>query len=339
MPPKTTVTVTLGSRGWRVGSTDLGTGELTIEPDPPASVSIDGRTYRGTFHLVPTKTAFDVVNHVPVDDYLRGVLAAELYPEFHPEAYKAQAVVARTYAIFVARTTRESQHYDLHADVRSQMYGGVRTETAKSTAAVAATAGLVVAYGPPGQAKIFKAYYSSCCGGATMTAQEAFGEPAFEPFTARSVGRRCDIVAGKYHARFDWSPLVIGRDELARRFKSWGHQLEGVNGVQRIDVYRTTAAGRPTHFSIEDARGTKYVIGAEQFRVAVNTGAPDGSKLASAFVSPVADGQNIRFQNGHGFGHGVGMCQWCIEAEARQGMTYEQIVRDAYHGAVLVKGY
>jgi peptidoglycan hydrolase-like amidase len=66
--------------------------------------------------------------------------------------------------------------------------------------------------------------------------------------------------------------------------------------------------------------------------------------VPSAFVTPVTDGPNVRFQDGHGFGHGVGLCQWCIEAQAREGAPHERIVRDAYPGrgaaeGVLMKGY
>ena len=112
-----------------------------------------------------------------------------------------------------------------------------------------------------------------------------------------------------------------------------------MQGLRRIDVYKANAAGRPTYFSIEDHRGTRYVISGEQLRLAVNTDAPDTSRLPSSFVTPVSEASSIRFQNGHGFGHGVGMCQWCIEAEGRQGVPHEKIVLDAFKGAVLVKGY
>lgn len=365
-PAKTPIVISLTADGWRIGSETIrdagtpGADELTIAPTPAGSLSIDGRAYRGAYRFVPTKPAdarnkttasgsasaavatFDVVNHLSVDDYLRGVLSAELYPEFHVEAYKAQAVIARTYAIFVTRTSPEGRHWDLHADTRSQAYGGIRTETPKALEAVAATAGTVVAYGKPGDVRIFKTYYSSCCGGATLSNADVFGEAETEPFAPKSVGRRCDITAGRYKAQFDWGPIAVSRDELTRRFRLWGrrtgHALKGVDVVRKVDVFRSNAAGRPTAFAIEDAKGTKYVIQAEQLRLAVNTDAPEASKLPSSFTAPTVDGSTVRF-TGHGFGHGVGMCQWCIEAEARQGAGYEQIVRDAYKGAVLVKGY
>ncbi|QOV87699.1 SpoIID/LytB domain-containing protein [Humisphaera borealis] len=345
----TAVPVTRSAEGWMIGQTPLGVGTLTLQPEPEGTLSVEGRPYRGTLVLVPTGTTagttgeFDVVNHLLIDDYLKGVLAAELYPEFHLEAYKAQAIAARTYAIFVSRTSPKSRHWDLHSDVRSQMYGGIKSETPKSIQAASETAGIVVAFGPPGKERIFKAYYSSCCGGATQAASDAFDETPIAPLMPKAVGRRCDISAGKYKAKFDWPAIVVSRDELARRLKLFGKSqhppLKDIVGVRKVEIVKTNAAGRPVGFAIEDNRGARYILGSEQFRVAVNWDAPDNAKLFSSYVTPVVAGNSVRFEEGHGFGHGVGLCQWCIEALARQGQTHEAIVQDAYPGAVLLKGY
>ncbi|HEX8914460.1 MAG TPA: SpoIID/LytB domain-containing protein [Humisphaera sp.] len=346
LPPRTPVVVAGTADGWQIGSLVVaGTGPLVLEPDPPAALGVEGRVYRGSFRLVRPRAgqAFDVVNHVTVDEYLKGVLSAELHAEFGPEAYKAQAVIARTYALYTVRTTPDAQHFDLHADVRSQMYGGVRSETVKAVQAADATAGQVVAFGPPGQEKIFKTYYSSCCGGATISNQDVFGEPLTEPFTPRVVGPRCDISSGPYKARFNWGPIVVSRTDLAKRMAAWGkvkgQPIAKLQSIKRLAVQQANAAGRPVQFVVEDVRGNSYVLSAEHLRLAVNYDAPETSKLPSAFVTPVVDGPNVRFTNGHGFGHGVGMCQWCLEAQARQGVKYEAMVRDAYPGAIVLKAY
>jgi len=343
-PSNTAVPVSRTADGWQIGQTAIGPGGMSIEPEPDGTLAVEGRAYHGSFHfVVKPGTNFDVVNHLTVDDYLKGVLAAELYPQFHLEAYKAQAIIARTYAIFVARTASKDSTYDLHSDVRSQMYGGIKSETPKSLQAVSETAGIVVAYGKPGQERIFKTYYSSCCGGATQSVADAFAEPPMEPFTAKSVGRRCDISSGPYKAKFDWPAIVISRDELARRFKMFGvnqkKPIKDLVGVRKVDIATRNAVGRPTSFTIEDNRGARFTLGSEHFRLAVGWDGTDTTRLPSAFVTPVVQGNNVRFQDGKGFGHGVGMCQWCLEAQAKQGIRHEQIVRDAFPGAVLLKGY
>lgn len=347
-PLNSSVPVTATATGWLIGQTPIGAGTMTLEPEPEGTLSIESRPYRGSYVFVPVTTGaqvgkFDVINHLKVDDYLKGVLAAELYPDFHPEAYKAQAIAARTYAIYGARTTSKAKTYDLHSDVRSQMYGGIKSETPKSVAAASETAGIVAAFGPPGRERIFKTYYSSCCGGATQSVAEAFEEPAIAPFTPKSVGRRCDISAGRYKARFEWSTIVVGRDELARRFKLYGksqdNPIQDLVGIRKIEIAKQNVAGRPVAFAVEDNRGARFMLGSEQFRLACNWDAPDSAKLPSSFVTPVLAGTNVRFEGGRGFGHGVGLCQWCIEAQARQGLGHEAIVQDAYPGAVLLKGY
>src|SRR6185437_1537535 len=75
---------------------------------------------------------FDVINDVDVDGYLMSVVPREMFPQWPLEAYKAQAIVARTYALYVARTAPMGTNFDLFADTRSQVYGGIHDESAKS---------------------------------------------------------------------------------------------------------------------------------------------------------------------------------------------------------------
>ena len=117
-----------------------------------ALLSINGKPYRGDCRLVPVGAGkFDVVNDVDLEGYLKGVLAKELLRDWHEEAYKAQAIVARTYALYEMKTAGAGRHWDVHPDERSQVYGGVGGENGLSRTASDATAGVVVAYGPHGQ--------------------------------------------------------------------------------------------------------------------------------------------------------------------------------------------
>src|SRR5206468_2167525 len=137
----TPVPLTYTPNGWRIGTLDLGTGALVIEPQSEGSVMLNAKRYRGTYRCVATSTgSFDVINDVDVDSYLKGVIARELLPKWHIEAYKAQAIVARTYALYEARTAGNAT-FDLYDDERSQVYGGMDGETEKAVAAVEETAG------------------------------------------------------------------------------------------------------------------------------------------------------------------------------------------------------
>ncbi len=92
-------------------------------------------------------------------------------------------------------------------------------------------------------------------------------------------------------------------------------------------------------FTVVDVRDTRYLLSGEELRWAVNTDAADGTTLLSSFVQPVSTSNAIRFEHGHGNGHGVGLCQWCAQAEALEGLNHEKIILDAFRGAKLVRAY
>jgi stage II sporulation protein D len=348
LPAGTPMAVTWTPAGWRCGIANLGTGELIIRPQVAGSLTVfmpgaandKAKAYRGTFRLVPiTGGKFDVVNDVDLDDYLRGVIAKELYPGWHDEAYRAQAIVARTYALYEMNARETPRHFDVYADTRSQVYGGMSAETAKSRAAVDATAGVVAAYGPPGQERIFKAYFSSCCGGVTQSNADAFNEPLAAPLTEQSVGNLCAA-----STKFTWDPVVVLKQELSDRVKRWAvqrnHPLAQMEQLRSVQIESRNHYKRPVRFAIIDSRGRKFLLAAEEFRWAVNCDAPEGQTLASSFIETIVnESDRVRFIGGHGYGHGVGMCQWCTQARALAGMRHEDIVTAAYPGARLMRAY
>ena len=298
---------------------------------------MDGHAFRGHYRFLPKANGkFDVINDVDVDGYLMGVLAEELLKNWHDEAYRAQAIVARTYALYEAGSATSAARYDLFADTHSQMYTGIDGETSKSRSAVEATRGMVVAYGPPGQERIFKAYYSSCCGGVSQTAASAFDEPNVDTLIDRNVGQRCSA-----SSKFSWPTIVISKAEITRRLRAWGASVNApekdIADVVRVDVGTANEFGRPSSFYITDVRGMRYRLCSEDFRHAMNTDTGSSPKLPSTFCRPVNDATSVRFTDGHGLGHGVGMCQWCAEAQAAAGVSHEQIVIDAFPKSVIVR--
>jgi stage II sporulation protein D len=332
-----------------MGGTLLGSsGVLYVAPASEGSVSINDSPYRGQYRLVPTGGAkFDVINDLNMDAYIAGVLPRELPAAWHQETYRAQAIVARTYALYERQMSRD-RTWDVYPDDRSQMYGGVAAESAKSRDAAMFTSGIVVAYGPPGQERIFKAYFSSCCGGVTQSAADAFGDKYIEPLSDQNTKGLCNA-----SPRFSWGPVVIKKDEMCRRFKLWGlHRgspIKDLQGISDIQIQAQNVYGRPTRFQITDTHGTRYSLSGEEFRWAVNTDADHDLKgldkqgqltiLWSSFVKVICDSDSIRFVEGHGWGHGVGMCQWCAERRAEAGGLHEDIVLAAYQRSKLMRAY
>ena len=143
-------------------------GPVTFLPTA-APLTLDGRAYRGQLEVAVTAGKLNVVNAVGLEQYLHGVVAQEMPGAWPAEALKAQAVAARSYALARRVTGRG---FDLYADVRSQVYGGIAAERATTTAAVDTTKGEVLLW----QGKPIDALFHSTSGGATTDAVEAFGK-------------------------------------------------------------------------------------------------------------------------------------------------------------------
>jgi len=334
------VPLALSPTGWQMGTAQLGPGEMLLEPSIDGSVRIGAHAYHGRYRFVPVgPDRFNVINELDMESYLQGVLRSELFPNWHDEAYRAQAIVARTYALYEARTDGMGRSFDVYSDQRSQVYGGIDAETPRSREATASTAGIVVAYGPPGREVIFKSYFSSCCGGVTQSAADAFGDREIPPLSDQNRGPICSE-----SPKFNWGPIQISKAEITRRMRAWGvwrkQPLKDIGNVTRIEIQEVSRYRRPVRFLITDTRGYRYSMRAEDAREAINTEAGStGVKIFSSFFKPVDHGADISFTEGHGYGHGVGMCQWCAEHEAAQGWNDESIVLNAFPGAKLVRAY
>jgi stage II sporulation protein D len=143
-------------------------------------VAIDGvGTYRGVLEAVPTASeagSLNVVNALPVDQYVKGVIPNESPPSWPAAELRAQAIESRSFALTAGVG---GNGFDLYDDTRSQVYDGLGSETATTNAAVAATRGQVVTYG----GKIAETYFSACSGGYTESVQNVFFGPAIPYLT------------------------------------------------------------------------------------------------------------------------------------------------------------
>jgi stage II sporulation protein D len=147
----------------------VGKWDAPLTATGPGPLSLAGQgAYRGSLEFRPTGSGgVYTVNVIGLDDYVRGVIAAEMPSTWGPEALETQAVAARTYAI---TTDVSGTFYNLYPDTRSQMYQGVSAETPATDAAVAATSGQIVTYnGAP-----VVTYFSSSSGGHTENIEDAW---------------------------------------------------------------------------------------------------------------------------------------------------------------------
>lgn len=301
-------------------------------------IQIAGKRYHGNVTLNPIDgDAFDVINVLSVDDYVAGVVPREAFASWPAEALKAQAVAARTYAIYQLKTKSDANRsFDVYADVRSQAYGGIEDEEPSTNDAVESTRGIVAAYGSKGSEKIFCAYFSATCGGLSASGVDVFDDST--PTLKEHVNDGCSEAP-----RFRWPEVVIRKDELTRRIRIWGERnkmsIASMAKLKSIDVLGRNAVGRPNRFAVTDETGKRYALDAEQMRNACNADGPKDVQIFSSFFTPIATTDSIRFTEGRGWGHGVGLCQWCAAGWSKRGMKYDAILKASYPGAKLVKAY
>lgn len=144
---------------------NLNINRLVIKPAEKGFISTKRRWYRGEFIIENRGGNLVVINNLPLEDYLLGVVPAEMPSKWSYEALKAQAIAARSYAV-ANRGKRASRGYDLKDTPEDQAYGGASSETASTNSAVIETKGVVITYNQ----KVIPAYYSASAGGHTVNA-------------------------------------------------------------------------------------------------------------------------------------------------------------------------
>ena len=203
-----------------------------------APLEVD-RPYRGQIAVSVTGKKLDAVNVVGLEQYLQGVVAQEMPSSWPEEALQAQAVAARSYALSHRVTGKP---FDLYADVRSQVYGGIRGEHPRTTAAVQATKGQVLLW----EGKPIDALFHSTSGGSTLAAAEVFGKAVpylvgvDDPHSALSPVHR-------------WGPTPVAETALRK-----GLALRTpVTGLQLT----RGASGRVVSAQVATATGTTQISG------------------------------------------------------------------------------
>lgn len=344
---------------------------LEIRPLGPSPLRISGDAYPGFLRLVPVPStntpataedsptadapavlaaaprtaapvvagAFDVINHVRLESYLPGVLQGELYVNWEPAAYLAQAIAARSYAIDRMVTKGTGNYYDVEAGQASQAYTGVATNPL-ALRAVSDSAGLVLTW----RGRVLPAYYSSTCGGATLSPRDVFNSAVVPAPLQAHTDPWC---AGTRWA--NWGPYTEDAAVFSRRVAAWGHDNKMTIGtmslVRTAAVSKTNEVGRPTEFQLTDERGKTFPIRAEMFRNACNFSSPADKvppprqKLRSSFFKIRVEGDTVIFSDGHGYGHGVGLCQYGAQAMARAGKGPLEILHQYYPGAKIERAY
>jgi len=143
--------------------------KIVIKPEEGGFVSVKQKWYRGHFQVLSDGIGLTVINDIPVEEYLKGVVPSEMPPAWQHEAHKAQAIAARSYAL--ANLGKRAKYgYDLKDTPEDQAYGGASAETPQTNQAVEETTGVVLVHG----GDIIPAYYSASAGGQTRAAGDVW---------------------------------------------------------------------------------------------------------------------------------------------------------------------
>lgn len=184
-PRLAATSVTATKHGLKIGSREYPSTRLEIIPADSPAIWVEGHQYRGRMRLFRQSGGVVLaVNVLPLEEYIASVIDSEMPADFPDEARQAQAIVARTYALYQMKIASSEARLDLYASTRSQKYLGYqyRTEggrllageSAASRRIAAATEGRVCTY----QGEVFCTYYCAVCGGTTVRGIDVFSDAA-----------------------------------------------------------------------------------------------------------------------------------------------------------------
>jgi stage II sporulation protein D len=312
-----------------------------IAPDPSGMVRVNGRTYRGIVEIVRGTAGITVVNRLPLESYLVGVVSAEMgrrnLAEF--EALKAQAVVSRTYALRNLRR-RAALGFDLHAGVADQVYAGSGSESPEGQEAVQSTRGMVLTY----QGAPIDAFYYSTCGGQTADGVEVFraaSRPYLKSFPDVDEGGAAYCrISPRYRWREEWTGdalLATLRRTLPAAARVSSDQ---VGEVRDVWVAQRTSSGRVGRLAIT-LRSNQVMVDGPAVRQVLRPASGDLLRSAAFTLIATGAGREITrlVAQGSGAGHGVGLCQWGAVGRSRAGHDFQRILAAYYPGAALQRLY
>jgi len=318
---------------------------VTLKPaNSDAPFLFEGKGYRGGLTLRANNGKMMVINSVPLEDYLYGVVPQEVIPSWPAAALEAQAVAARTYALHTMEENK-GKLYDVSTSTDHQVYNGVSGETQATTNAVNKTKGMVMLYNQ----RPINALFHSDGGGYTEDSVNVWGSdvPYLKGVKDFSTGTSTS----------NWT-VTTSRQALESKLNA------ASKGVGKLKSIQLTPLGKPGQQTSD--RGVSGRIKSATFIGTSGKTTVDGDSLRSilGLKSTLFDfyvnhnpakGTGKAYHNftgsndtvyikGHGWGHGLGMSQWGAAEMAKRATPgdtnyYQTILRHYYSGITLKKMY
>lgn len=284
------------------------TEKIEIKTQQDALVHVNSIPYRGNLFCVMDNGRFLMVNIVPIENYVSSVIGSEMNLSWPESTLEAQAIIARTYA-YHEKAMQKKPYFDVYDSTASQVYKGAAKENEKSQAIAQRTRGMLLLY----QNRLFKTFFHSTCGGHTSNAKQIFDYHDISPLA----GVECPYC--KSSPYFSWS-FTIQTTELEDFFNTLKLPLP----FRGLSIEKMDKGKRVMSLLVFYGKDQNRSIKASELRN--HFGA---NKLRSTSFTMESAPQGVLFQ-GHGWGHGVGLCQFGAKTMGDQGHSSPQILQFYY---------
>lgn len=270
---------------------------------------VDGKAFHGKLMVYRNTRGILLVNDLDIERYVEGVASKEVPSSWPIEAIKAQAVIARTFALKrIQQHAKRGRLYDVESSVLDQVYGG-HTEHTSVQEAVRATSGTVLTFG----GKLIEAFYHSCCGGMTTTPEHVWRSalPYYRPVPCPYC-TQCPSYFWKLESKASSIVAALHGTKYA------------LNDLRSITVAKKDASGRNAALFLRSSQGEQRISG-DDFRRYLGYGV-----LKSTHFTANIDASGSVLFRGSGSGHGLGLCQWGAKNLADQGKSFREILSHYY---------
>ncbi|MBI4348676.1 MAG: SpoIID/LytB domain-containing protein [Elusimicrobia bacterium] len=309
--------------------------------------SVRDRQLKGNVELRARGRRLYPVNELPLEDYLYGVVTQEMPDDFPEEAQKAQAVIARTHALYLARHAGRHRRdgYDACDGQHCQVYAGIAGESPRARAAAEATRGVVLRH----RGKLAHTIFTSNCGGHTQDSGELQGWTSLPYLRGRLDGDAslsaprspwelerwlrgapasyCSVALKIGPTQFRWTRAVPA-DELERRV----NRIRPIGRLRRMLVVLRSRSGHANEVWVEGSKDTLKIKREHTARNLLGL-ASLRSTLFTVETERDPAGRPVEFLfYGGGWGHGVGLCQYGAAGRALAGQGWRRILSHYYHG-------
>ncbi len=277
-------------------------------------VIVNGKGYRGVIEVIPAERGVLVVDELPLEEYLIGLINCEISSLWPLEAIKAQAVVARTFALY-QKESRKGALYHLEATILDQVYDGCSVEDARAAFGVRETAGEVLTF----NGDLAQTFFHANCGGHTEAVEQVWS--VRRPYLTGVTCRYClDAPTAAWES-------TLSLAKIEGLLKGAG---VAAPALRDLSAGTRNGSGRLLTVRLTSAKGVRE-LAATSFRKALGS-----TVIRSTNFEIAVSGESARF-TGSGFGHGVGLCQWGARSRAADGFSYREILTYYYPGTVLRK--